>query len=187
MTSTTSAPEQNPDVSVDGKGCSVAQLTDSDGDGISDSDDQCPNSSEGSISDRRGCSSIQRDVDGDGIVDDLDQCPLFTDNDCPRVVFWNTTFTDVDNTSEYRDIEFSPDGNYIAAWSIGTWSTYNLHILSPEFDSIFTFQGDYFKFISDFEWDPSSNSLIVFWTDSWSSECTYQIWDVDSQDSLRRV
>ena len=174
-------PRTKPDVSVDGKGCSVAQLTDSDGDGISDSDDQCPNSSEGSISDRRGCSSIQRDVDGDGIVDDLDQCPLFTDNDCPRVVFWNTTFADVENTSEYRDIEFSPDGSYIAAWSIATWSTYNLHILSPEFDSIFTFQGDYFKFISDFQWDPSSNSLIVFWTDSWSSGCTYQIWDADSQ------
>ncbi len=47
---------------------------DSDGDGIGDSLDQCPNSVAGTIVDQSGC-AMPLDRDGDGVRDDLDRCP----------------------------------------------------------------------------------------------------------------
>ncbi len=48
---------------------------DSDGDGIEDSEDQCPNQAEDvdKFQDQDGCADV--DNDGDGIVDSADQCP----------------------------------------------------------------------------------------------------------------
>jgi serine protease AprX len=48
---------------------------DSDGDGVSDTLDQCPNTPVGAAVDASGCSAAQRDSDGDGVSDALDQCP----------------------------------------------------------------------------------------------------------------
>jgi len=45
---------------------------DSDGDGVTDDIDQCPNTPAGAKVDARGC---EFDQDGDGVVDRLDQCP----------------------------------------------------------------------------------------------------------------
>lgn len=45
---------------------------DSDGDGVIDSVDQCPNTPAGAKVDARGC---ELDSDGDGVVDRLDECP----------------------------------------------------------------------------------------------------------------
>ena len=48
---------------------------DTDGDGITDDLDQCPDTPSGATVDATGCSDSQKDTDGDGITDDLDQCP----------------------------------------------------------------------------------------------------------------
>lgn len=45
---------------------------DSDGDGVADADDQCPNTFRGAAVDARGC---EMDDDADGVVNRLDQCP----------------------------------------------------------------------------------------------------------------
>ena len=45
---------------------------DSDGDGVWDGLDQCPNTPKGATVDAKGCTT---DSDGDGVVDGLDQCP----------------------------------------------------------------------------------------------------------------
>lgn len=45
---------------------------DSDGDGIPDDTDQCPETVAGAIVDDKGC---EKDEDGDGVVDRLDKCP----------------------------------------------------------------------------------------------------------------
>ncbi|HVT37006.1 MAG TPA: thrombospondin type 3 repeat-containing protein, partial [Nevskiaceae bacterium] len=47
---------------------------DSDGDGVVDSKDECPNTPHGVLVDRRGC-PIEQDSDGDGVVDSKDACP----------------------------------------------------------------------------------------------------------------
>ena len=52
---------------------------DSDGDGVIDSLDQCPDTETGLATDVQGCSSqqtaVELDSDGDGIIDSLDECP----------------------------------------------------------------------------------------------------------------
>jgi len=50
----------------------IARPEDSDGDGVYDDQDQCPNTPAGIRVDSRGCPV---DSDGDGIYDDQDQCP----------------------------------------------------------------------------------------------------------------
>ena len=48
---------------------------DSDNDGVTDQDDQCPDTPLGSVVDSDGCAQSQLDDDGDGVSNDLDQCP----------------------------------------------------------------------------------------------------------------
>ena len=47
---------------------------DSDGDGVTDDLDQCPNTPAGTEVDSTGC-AVPLDSDGDGVTDDLDKCP----------------------------------------------------------------------------------------------------------------
>ena len=170
-------PRTKTGVSVDSIGCSVAQLTDSDNDGVSDSDDECPDTSNDGIPDRKGCSGNQRDVDGDGIVDELDECPLVAQNNCPRVIFWNTSTPAIEDTSQFRDIEISSDGQYIAAFSYP-----DLYILDSEFQSIDIVQStSYYNSITEIEWSPVENKLLIFTGDYYDDVCTYQIWDGTTQ------
>ncbi|HNP35285.1 MAG TPA: OmpA family protein [Woeseiaceae bacterium] len=53
-------------------GSGAPKWVDSDGDGVSDSLDRCPNTPAGTQVDAYGC---ELDSDGDGVVDSLDQCP----------------------------------------------------------------------------------------------------------------
>ncbi len=53
----------------------VFEKPDNDNDGVSEEDDQCPNTSSGETVDENGCSESQKDTDGDGINDDVDECP----------------------------------------------------------------------------------------------------------------
>ncbi|MEM7216883.1 MAG: OmpA family protein [Pseudomonadota bacterium] len=49
---------------------------DSDGDGVYDADDRCPNTPAGTAVDATGCEpSGPGDADGDGVTDDIDRCP----------------------------------------------------------------------------------------------------------------
>jgi predicted MPP superfamily phosphohydrolase len=48
---------------------------DTDGDGLRDDLDKCPNTIKGQKVDAQGCADAQKDTDGDGITDDLDKCP----------------------------------------------------------------------------------------------------------------
>ncbi len=50
----------------------LAKITDSDGDGVPDSKDKCPDTPVGIRVDENGCPV---DTDGDGVTDDRDQCP----------------------------------------------------------------------------------------------------------------
>ena len=59
---------------VDADGCALIQL-DTDGDGVNDSLDQCPNTPAGETVNAEGCALSQLDSDIDGVKDDLDQCP----------------------------------------------------------------------------------------------------------------
>ena len=53
---------------MDAAGCEI----DSDGDGVGDSRDQCPNTPAGAKVDEKGC---ELDSDADGVVDSQDKCP----------------------------------------------------------------------------------------------------------------
>ncbi len=50
----------------------VAKVVDSDGDGVPDSKDKCPDTPKGAKVNAQGC---ELDGDGDGVVDRLDKCP----------------------------------------------------------------------------------------------------------------
>lgn len=54
------------------KTAAAPAAVDSDGDGVIDSKDQCPDSPKGSMVDANGC---PKDSDRDGVADDKDQCP----------------------------------------------------------------------------------------------------------------
>ena len=49
-------------------------VPDSDGDGVTDDVDQCPDTPSGASVDANGCADSQKDADGDGVSDDIDQC-----------------------------------------------------------------------------------------------------------------
>ena len=48
---------------------------DSDGDGVPDDNDNCPNTQSGAQVDSNGCESTSSDSDGDGVLDSEDDCP----------------------------------------------------------------------------------------------------------------
>jgi OOP family OmpA-OmpF porin len=57
-------------VVVDSTGCPL----DSDGDGVPDYLDQCPDTPKGDSVDKKGC-TLEKDADRDGVADADDQCP----------------------------------------------------------------------------------------------------------------
>lgn len=52
----------------------IVAVGDTDGDGVLDPFDLCPNTAAGSVVDANGCASYQKDTDGDGVTDDIDNC-----------------------------------------------------------------------------------------------------------------
>lgn len=70
-----------------GKGGAPKQIADSDGDGVADRKDKCPDTPAGARVDEKGCPF---DTDGDGVLDGIDQCPDTTkgwpvdEKGCPK-------------------------------------------------------------------------------------------------------
>ena len=56
-----------------GRGASDGSGEDSDGDGVANRRDRCPDTPKGALADERGCPS---DFDGDGVPDGIDRCPV---------------------------------------------------------------------------------------------------------------
>ena len=102
-------------------------VADTDGDGVTDDIDTCPNTPSGEVVDANGCSDSQKDTDGDGVTDDKDKCPNTPNgvnvdsSGCPAPLFVeNVTFIENiypnpadDNLrvtlkfgSEYKDLYF---------------------------------------------------------------------------------
>ncbi len=167
--------------SVSDEGCSLSQLTDSDGDKVSDSDDLCPNSKNQSMPDRNGCTPSQRDTDGDGFNDEIDQCPLFVSEACPEIVLWQPRGEQVNGTESLLDLEYSPNGKYIAAFIKNEYR--EIKILNDDFTSHDSIILSSDERIMDFEWMPDSSKLLLGIKESGSEEskCKSQFWNVQSK------
>ena len=83
---------------------------DTDGDGVTDDVDQCPDTPNGEAVDAYGCSDSQLDTDEDGVTDDIDQCPDTPNgesvdaNGCPLPLF-------VENISFVKNVYPNPTDN----------------------------------------------------------------------------
>lgn len=64
-----------PGVATPLSGTDPTPPSDSDGDGVVDSNDTCPDTAAGASVDANGCSAAQKDSDGDGVSDAADTCP----------------------------------------------------------------------------------------------------------------
>ncbi|HIP52961.1 MAG TPA: OmpA family protein [Chromatiales bacterium] len=87
--------EQKPPETVTGEPAAVAVAStepDSDGDGIVDSKDKCPDTPPATLVNAEGC---QPDMDGDGIIDPMDACP-----DTPRGVKVNDKGCELDSDGD---------------------------------------------------------------------------------------
>ena len=83
-------------------------VRDTDGDGVNDNEDLCPNTDPDQDVDQNGCSLSQRDSDGDGVNDDLDQFPYDEseayDNDGDGIGDNSDTDDDNDGVSDLSEI-----------------------------------------------------------------------------------
>ena len=93
-----------------------ASQTDSDGDGVPDFMDFCPDTPLGEEVDQSGCSDSQKDTDGDGVTDDLDLCPdtpagaTVDQNGCSL----DQIDTDRDGVPDYLDLcPDTPEGEVV--------------------------------------------------------------------------
>lgn len=86
------------------KTTTVAVTTvDSDGDGVIDSQDRCPNTPRGTRVDRYGC-PVDGDSDGDGVPDSRDKCP-----NTPRGTLVNTDGCPAVDTIDLPNVHFAFD------------------------------------------------------------------------------
>jgi outer membrane protein OmpA-like peptidoglycan-associated protein len=85
------------------KATMMSSAVDSDGDGVLDGADQCPDTPKGATVDARGC---PMDSDGDGVYDGIDQCP---DTPGGAVVDMRGCPQDTDGDGVYDGIDKCPD------------------------------------------------------------------------------
>lgn len=83
----------------------VFELKDSDGDGLTDDVDTCPNTPSGESVDSTGCSDSQKDSDGDGVTDDVDQCPGTPTNEPVNEVGCGQSQIDEDEDGVMNDVD----------------------------------------------------------------------------------
>ena len=90
-------------------------VTDSDGDGVADGQDQCPGTPPGTKVDDKGCpSETGRDSDGDGVFDSDDQCP-----DTPAGMKVDAKGCPISQTAALRGVNFELDSEVLTPDSKG--------------------------------------------------------------------
>ena len=84
-------------------------IEDTDGDGITDDKDNCPNTPTGENVDANGCSDSQKDSDNDGITDDKDNCPNTPTGENVDANGCSDSQKDSDNDGITDDLDICPD------------------------------------------------------------------------------
>ena len=95
----------------------IVTAMDSDGDGVNDDVDECPDTPIGEKVDSKGCPEVRKvlrmDSDGDGVYDDVDRCPdtpkglVVDEKGCPEVR--KVLRMDSDGDGVYDDVDWCPD------------------------------------------------------------------------------
>ena len=94
--------------------------TDTDGDGVFDDVDLCPNTPIGETVDENGCSNSQLDDDGDGVFNDKDQCPNTQSGQIVDSSGCSDSQKDTDGDGVTDDIDICPNtGNGLTVDSNG--------------------------------------------------------------------
>ena len=100
---------QNDSSSKDNNTIAVACQTDSDGDGVTDDLDLCPDTPSGEDVDSNGCSDSQLDDDNDGVNNDVDQCPDTPSGETVDTNGCSDSQLDDDNDGVNNDVDQCPD------------------------------------------------------------------------------
>ncbi len=77
--------------------------TDSDNDGVIDTEDDCPETPTGETVDEFGCSDSQKDTDNDGVMDSEDNCPNTPSGETVNIYGCSITDTDGDGIPDVDD------------------------------------------------------------------------------------
>ena len=85
------------------------KLIDTDGDGVTDSLDQCNDTPSGQTVDSNGCSDSQKDSDVDGVNDDVDTCPDTPSGETVDSNGCSDSQIDTDGDGVTDDIDTCPD------------------------------------------------------------------------------
>ena len=120
---------------VEGNGI-IVPPTDTDGDGVTDDIDQCPNTPPGTIVDVLGCAIVipPSDSDGDGVTDNIDQCPGTPSGTTVDSVGCAVVIPPVDTTPPDVNITFPINGDTIKGESaINVIATDSFGVKSVEF------------------------------------------------------
>lgn len=83
--------------------------TDSDGDGVADSADQCANTPAGAGVDANGCADSQLDDDNDTVSNDVDQCPATPTDETADATGCSPSQLDTDNDGVTDDLDQCPN------------------------------------------------------------------------------
>ena len=87
----------------------VFALVDSDGDGVPDLSDQCPDTPPGQGVDANGCASSQTDADQDGVTDDRDLCADTPDGETVDAEGCSDSQKDTDDDGVSDALDQCPD------------------------------------------------------------------------------
>jgi len=120
---------------VEGNGI-IVPPADTDGDGVTDDIDQCPNTPPGTIVDVLGCAIVipPSDSDGDGVTDNIDQCPGTPSGTTVDSVGCAVVIPPVDTTPPDVNITFPINGDTIKGESaINVIATDSFGVKSVEF------------------------------------------------------
>ncbi|WP_419213602.1 gliding motility-associated C-terminal domain-containing protein [Maribacter sp. X9] len=82
---------------------------DTDGDGVTDALDECPNTPTGEPVDSSGCNDSQKDTDGDGVTDDLDECPNTPTGEAVDATGCSDSQKDADGDGVTDDLDECPN------------------------------------------------------------------------------
>lgn len=85
------------------------QPTDTDGDGIADTSDQCANTPAGASVDANGCADSQLDDDSDTVSNDVDQCPATPTDETADATGCSPSQLDTDNDGVTDDLDQCPN------------------------------------------------------------------------------